>query len=748
MDRQTGNVILVIVGILLTSVLVGLINHGNDITTSNNMDPAAAVNNADVAASADDNDNSATEDKTGTEAEVASTASTSTEEDEASVRNQQEVDERFVGRVAAPPFPASTDWLNVDNPITLDGLQGKIVLLDFWTYGCINCIHMIPILAELEEKYADELVVIGVHSAKFENEGETENIRQIVQRYDLHHPVINDSDFAVWRTYDVRAWPTFTLIDPRGNVVAVQSGEVPFEAFDAYLSNMIEYYDNLGTDELNREPLAVALEGAGDPGTPLLFPGKVLADAAGGRLFIADSNHHRIVIADLQTYEVLDTIGTGQRGFADGSYDEAQFHQPQGMALADNTLYVADVNNHALRAVDLEGRDVRTIAGTGEMGRGIPPFSIVIEDPLAFDLRSPWDVELSDDGLLYIAMAGTHQIWQLDLERNLLQAAVGNGREAQLSTTLSGSELAQPSGLYFHAGQLYFADSESSTVRVAHIPEDEVRVIAGTTENNLFEFGDADGAPGASRLQHALGVVGNADGTQIFIADTYNSKIKMYDPRSDEVTTLYGLSGNGGFRDGDATVAQFDEPGGLDYAGGKLYVADTNNHAIRVIDLDSGMVETVQFPNPQALTIESNAVTVLGGNAADDEQIQLQTQTVSAGDGELVLNITLPEGFKINEITDSTIALSSDGDAVQFESERVIIEEKSVQVPVTFSEGEAALSLDMTLFYCEAQEEAFCLINQVTIHAPVTVASAGSNRSIMIERTVILPEGVALTGDL
>jgi thiol-disulfide isomerase/thioredoxin len=293
------------------------------------------------------------------------------------------VDERYVGSVPAPAFPADVDWLNVENPLTIEGLQGKIVILDFWTYGCINCIHMIPVLDALSETYEEELVIISVHSAKFDNEGQTENIRQIVQRYNIHHPVINDSDFAVWRTYGVRAWPTFGIIDPRGNVVAMQSGEIPLDAFDQYIASMIQYYDDLGTDELNREPLEVAIEGAGDPGTPLLFPGKVLVDGEGERLFIADSNHHRIVIADLNTYEVLDTIGTGRRGFDDGDYESATFFQPQGMALDSETqtLYVADTTNHAIRAVQLDTQTVRTIAGTGNKGRGLVPFGVEEDNP-------------------------------------------------------------------------------------------------------------------------------------------------------------------------------------------------------------------------------------------------------------------------------------------------------------------------------------------------------------------------------
>ncbi|MBC7811248.1 MAG: redoxin domain-containing protein, partial [Burkholderiales bacterium] len=526
-------------------------------------------------------------------------------EEPAAVTDSQP-DERFVGAVPSPDFPTGVDWINVDAPLTLEDLRGKVVLLDFWTYGCINCIHMIPILAQLEEKYADELVVIGVHSAKFENEGETTNIRQIVQRYDLHHPVINDSDFAVWDTfgpYGVNAWPTFALIDPRGNILAVQPGEVPFEAFDRVIGGMVEYFDASG--EINREPVELSLEGAGLPSTALRFPGMVLADTDGSRLFIADSSNNRYIIADLNTFEVLDTIGSGAQGYEDGDYDTAQFDTPQGMTLSPdgNTLYIADVNNHVIRAVDLAEQTVTTIAGTGIMGRTFVPFDEELP-ALETTLRSPWDVEMGEDeNILYIAMAGTHQIWSMDLSAGTLGPFIGSGIEGLRGGEFRRAELAQPSGLYLSDNILYIADSESSSVRAADLEADEVVTLAGPAQNNLFQFGDVDGETGISRLQHALGVVGVEDGT-LYVADTYNSKIKRLDPETMTIETALGEGGVGGYLDGGADFAQFDEPGGIDYANGLLYVADTNNHAIRIIDLDTLEVSTVTFPNPEALQIE------------------------------------------------------------------------------------------------------------------------------------------------
>ncbi len=637
--------------------------------------------------------------------------------------------------LALPPFPDGLEWVNVTEPLTVEGLRGKIVVFDFWTYGCINCIHMIPVLQQLEEKYTDELVVIGVHSAKFANEGETENIRQIAQRYDVHHPIINDRDFAVWRTYGIRAWPTFMIVDPLGNIVALQSGEIPFDAFDQFIGGMVDYWD----EELDRTPLEFAPEGDGALPGLLAFPGKVTV--ADDRLFIADSSHHRIIIADLTTYEVLDVIGTGYRGMDDGDFATATFNTPQGMALRGSTLYIADTNNHAIRAADLDSRTVTTVAGTGSKGSGIINFDAIVDNPLNFDLRSPWDVELGVDDTLYIAMAGTHQIWEMNLEEGWLTPSAGSGREAMLNTSLERSELAQPSGLYYRDGRLYFADSESSTIRVADYNEREVETLSGTTDNSLFDFGDVDGALGDSRLQHALGVTGTPDGI-LYIADTYNSKIKRID--ADNVTTtLFGQDGNGGFSDGGPEQAAFDEPGGLEYArlpDGRevLFVADTNNHVIRIIDLANETVETLVFPNPEALQIQER-VTVIGGNQANDNRLVLPEQTLAAGAGSVNLRLTLPDGYKINETAPSLVGLRADGDAVGIESAEIRIENPDVTIPVNLNEGTATLTGTVAVYYCQIENETLCFIEEFELEVPVTVGAAGESE-ILIEREIVLPD--------
>ncbi|MFZ4813864.1 MAG: thioredoxin-like domain-containing protein [Phototrophicaceae bacterium] len=651
------------------------------------------------------------------------------------VMQAQDGGERYAGQPedAAIPFAAGLDWINVTEPLTLEDLRGKVVLLDFWTYGCINCIHMIPTLDQLEAKYPDELVVIGVHSAKFDNEGQTDNLRQIVQRYEMRHPVINDNEFTVWGDYGrfgVNAWPTFVLIDPRGNVYASQAGEVPFEAFDGVIGNMVAYFDTQG--ELNRDPLPqIAPELESAPPRALNYPGKVTVDEDGNRLFIADSVNHRIVIAALDTYEVLDVIGNGAQGFTDGEYASTQFYKPQGMALRGDTLYIADTFNHAIRAVDLSAQTVTTVAGTGVQGRS---FAQGTDFPaLQTDLRSPWDLAFGDGDTLYIAMAGTHQIWELDIVRGVMNVSVGTGREAQINGRLLASELAQPSGLYYDEGNLYFADSESSTVRMADIINNSVIVVSGTLENSLFDYGVQDGALGVNRLQHPLGVTGDDNGT-IYIADTYNSRIRVVS-QADLITETF--SGDiAGYADGALADARFNEPGGLDYADGKLYIADTNNHAVRVIDIATETVSTVTFPNPEALQIDGRA-TLIASNAFAGAET-LDVQEVAAGVGEIVFTLNLPEGYKINDLAPSLVTYTPAGNLTLDQTE-FALDDTTLTVPATFSEGDAALLAAFELYYCEAVNESLCFIERFALDVPISVTADGDASTLNLARTVTPP---------
>jgi thiol-disulfide isomerase/thioredoxin/sugar lactone lactonase YvrE len=632
-------------------------------------------------------------------------------------------------QVPAPAFPDGLEWLNVPAPLTLEMLRGKVVLLDFWTYGCINCIHMIPTLEQLEDLHGDNLVIISVHSAKFSNEAEMESLRQVIQRYDLRHPVVSDPDFAFWELYQVNAWPTFVIIDAAGNIAAMQAGEIPFEPFNRYITDLIAAARANNT--LNGQAIEFVPEAASPLAAPLSFPSKVLADAAGNRLFIADTHHHRLVIADLTSYEVLEVIGAGGSGFDDGDYAIATFDRPQGMALVGETLYVADTDNHAIRAVDLLTRTVRTVAGTGVQSFGRDLFG----EPLTTPLSSPWDLAFGD-GVLFVAMAGHHQLWALLFERNTIGPVVGSGFEGLLDAPFADAQLAQPSGLAYHDRQLYFADSESSSIRAADLTTRQTRTLAGPLVNDLFTYGDVDGTVGESRLQHPLGVTLGAEGS-VYVADTYNSRIKRIDPTTNTISTLAGHGSPGGFADGALAEAAFDEPGGLSYAGGRLYIADTNNHAIRVLDVNAGTVSTVVFPNPERLQIGERP-TLAASLPSHDETLLLPPQTIAASASEIMLRITLPEGYKLNDVAPSTAEWNNAGEAIRIEEIARIthISGHEVRVPVQLSVGEDTLYAFLNLYYCREEAQSLCFIDRITLEIPVVIAATGAGE-IIVERAII-----------
>ncbi|MBC7528853.1 MAG: redoxin domain-containing protein [Chthonomonadaceae bacterium] len=484
---------------------------------------------------------------------------------------------------AAPEFAAGLDWLNTEKSVSIKDLKGKFVLLDFWTYCCINCIHAIPTLKNLEHKYANNLAVIGVHSGKFDNEKDSRNIRDAVLRYELEHPVVNDKDYKIWKSYGVNAWPTLVLIDPEGNVIGSASGEPDYALFDRIIGEKREEFRKKNL--LNEVPIKWALERDKKPKTLLNFPGKIITDPVGNRLIFSDSNNNRIVIASL-TGAVQTVIGGKTSGLVDGDFTTAKFFRPQGLAFdaARNSIYVADTENHAIRKINLTTKIVSTLAGngkqaqyppTGGMGKGV-------------SLSSPWDV-LQRGNTLYIAMAGLHQLWTLDLETAVAEPFAGTGGENIVDGERKRAQFAQPSGLTTDGKFLYVADSEVSAVRSVNLATGAVKTLVG---KGLFDFGDVDGAPGKARFQHPLGVT--YKGGALYVADAYNHKIRKLDLTNRNVSTLIG-TGKRGSADSSATISGLNEPNGVAWSGNQLFIADTNNSLIRVFDVSTGQVKTLTF---------------------------------------------------------------------------------------------------------------------------------------------------------
>jgi thiol-disulfide isomerase/thioredoxin len=437
-------------------------------------------------------------------------------------------------RVRAPEL-RGRGWLNTGGrDLTLADLRGKILLLDFWTFCCINCLHVLDELRPLEEKYGDVLVVIGVHSPKFEHERDPAALAAAVERYDVHHPVLDDADMVMWQQYAAKAWPTLAVVDPAGYLVASMAGEGHAEGLSRLLDELVAEHEAKGTLHRGDGPYVPPAA----PDTVLRFPGKAI-ELPNGNLLVSDSARHSVVELAADGETVVRRIGDGERGRTD---DPPRFSEPQGLcllpervaAVAGYDVVIADTVNHLVRGLKLATGTVTTVAGSGRPWRSTVDDHA--HDALAADLSSPWDVAWYDDRVV-IAMAGIHQLWWFDPVKRTVGVYAGTTVESLRDGPLPDVWMAQPSGLSAAGDRLWIADSETSALR--WIAGGELHTAAG---QGLFDFGHVDGPAKEALLQHPLGVAALPDGG-VLVADTYNGAIRRYDPVTDTVSTVdTGLS--------------------------------------------------------------------------------------------------------------------------------------------------------------------------------------------------------------
>ncbi|MFJ5799456.1 NHL domain-containing thioredoxin family protein [Streptomyces decoyicus] len=429
-------------------------------------------------------------------------------------------------RVRAPELIGKGGWLNTGNKdLTLSDLRGRIVVLDFWTFCCVNCLHVLDELRELEERHRDTVVIIGVHSPKFVHEAEHQAVVDAVERYGVEHPVLDDPELATWKQYAVRAWPTLVVIDPEGYVVAQHAGEGHAHAIEKLVEELEAEHGAKGTLRRGDGPYVPPEPVA----TDLRFPGKAVR-LPGGSFLVSDTTRHQLVELAADGEQVLRRIGTGERGLTTDSFNE-----PQGLALLpDGRVAVADTVNHALRVFDPETGALETVAGTGKQWwQGSPTSGPARE----VDLSSPWDIAWWQDRL-WIAMAGVHQLWTYDPAAGTVEVAAGTTNEGLVDGPAAEAWFAQPSGLAAAGDRLWIADSETSAVRwVEPAEEGDGYVVRTAVGTGLFDFGHRDGAADQALLQHPLGVTALPDGS-VAVADTYNHALRRFDPASGEVTTL------------------------------------------------------------------------------------------------------------------------------------------------------------------------------------------------------------------
>ncbi|KAM3834354.1 NHL repeat-containing protein 2 isoform 1-T1 [Vipera latastei] len=667
-----------------------------------------------------------------------------------------------------PEFGADLQWLNTEGSLSLHKhLCGKVVVLDFFTYCCINCIHILPDLHDLEEKYSDKdgVLIIGVHSAKFPNEKVLDNIKSAVLRYNITHPVVNDVNATLWHELEVSCWPTLVIVGPRGNILFSLVGEGHKDKLFLFTTIALKYYKEQG--QINSNRIRTQLYRDSLSSSPLLFPGKIAVDSSENTLVIADTGHHRILVVGKNGH-ILHIIGGSDRGRNDGNFSEASFNSPQGVAIKDNIIYVADTENHLIRKIDLRLELVSTVAGVGIQGTDKEGGAKGDEQPIS----SPWDITLGslathEDSVLWIAMAGIHQIWALllesgklpkgsDLKKGTCLRFAGSGNEENRNNAYPHKAgFAQPSGLSVAAEDpwscLFVADSESSTVRTISLKDGAVKHLVGGERDpmNLFAFGDVDGAGMNAKLQHPLGLTWDKKRSLLYVADSYNHKIKFVDPKMKNCATLAGTGEASNVIGSSITTSTFNEPGGLcvEDGGRFLYIADTNNHQIKVIDLETRTVsllplqhvDTVDSINRGSIKMSDQAE--LPKLPKSTPHFQLPSLTVSPGQAlQFVLMLKLPPNTNLTEEAPSSWFFTAEGnewllcDPHRSGTIADLFEQPIIpfQLPTSCLESEALLSINVCLYYCSKDSNA-CMMKGISFNQPFHIANVNQKNIAPIE---------------
>ena len=587
------------------------------------------------------------------------------------------------GHPRAPDLDRVGTWLGTDRPLLFSAaLKGRVVLLDFWTSGCVNCLHALPVLRAVEERFRSQpFQVVGIHSGKFDAEKDVSAVAEAMSRHGIQHPVGTDSDLVIWEQYAIHGWPTSVLVDARGYAVAWFRGEPELGALTAWIQAALD--DGRARGVLAPGPAEFQRPAVRDTG-PLAFPGKVLGLAAGG-LAVADSGHHRLLLLDAEG-RLTRTVGSGLEGFSDGSPDTASFSSPQGLAERDGALYVADTGNHALRRVELATGRVQTVAGTGKKASGAIQAAA---DARSVALRSPWDVAFLGDSL-WIAMAGAHQLWRFDPSTGALAAGAGNGREGLADGPLADATFAQPSGLATDGKVLYVADSEASALRRVDPRAGMVKTLAG---EGLFEFGLRDGALGQGRFQHPLGLA--LAGPVLWVSDTFNGAVRRVSLADAQVTTVArGLA----------------QPGGLTVSAGRLVVADTDHHRLVAVDGATGGVSPLVLRGVAPPSVRGLVEHPVLATRALPVQ-HLEDATVASTGATLVLEVRLPDGHTFTAGAPQRIELSVAGRSVpvQLEGSGLVLR-ATTPIPPLETASDALYSV--ALFYCRDGRGSVCLVDR------------------------------------
>lgn len=584
------------------------------------------------------------------------------------------------GQIYAPEFPAGLEWLNSLQPMTLQQFHNKIVLVYFWSMSSLDCLEVVPELERLRTKYPAELIVVGIHSPLSAYEKDSEAIRHTILRNDITFPVINDSGLQMWNEYGIKTRPAFVLINPAGRVIGVHEGTGVFALFDSIISQAITYFD--ADSLIGRHKIGFVPEVLRREQSLISYPADIVADTGGTRLYLSDSRNHRI-LAMTTSGKLEFIIGSGRKGNQDSSFANANFERPEGLAIDGEVIYVADAGDHSIRAVNLKNKDVKTIVSNSA------------------GLKYPRDL-VALNGKLYITVEGANQIWAVDLASKEVEPFAGSGKIGKTDGQLFEADLGRPSGITTDGTKLYFVDSEGGAVRAIDPNAGQVETILGTD------------------LQKPEGITYH-DGL-LYVADSYNHQVKVVDPTKKTISSLAG-SGSKGFVNGAAAVASLFEPTGLAVAGGKLFVADCNNQQLRVVDMTTQRVSSLQITNLGAIARQTIA------NFAGKE-VKLPPAKLKSGAGKISIALMMPDGYRMLEQGVFFVNFrSSNTKVVSFTltPKEITLNQATgeFEIPLSGVIGTANVTIDVVL-YMQKEGQQACYYDMIRANVPVTIEDKGS----------------------
>lgn len=504
-----------------------------------------------------------------------------------------------------------------------DCFHEKIIVLYVWTFSDIHSAHMMQKITGIDKRHSSAgVTTVGVHSPKYEHEKNKTNVRHAIDEQSIQFPVVNDNGLQLWKHIGCQIWPTVLVFGSDFVPLYIFEGENHIQHLELFLQAILNFYkSNVRAITTKTSPDDFNSNQTTTKSTRFTYPSHVCV-TSNGQICISFAGSNQLILCEVDG-KVLEIVGNGHPGLADGDIQQAEFDSPHGLVEFNSCVYVADTNNHAIRVFDPASRRVLTLIGTGRLGNDKIGGLKRSQQPIA----SPWDLCITESPfdhktVLLISMAGQHQIWayafeetqwwnDVTLPKNSCLAVIGSGvQENRNSTEPLSACLAAPrgicNGIMNGESVIFIADSNSSSIRVVTLKDgNTANLIGGDVDpTNLSAFGDLDGSAHSAKLQHPLGVAFHYPTSQLYLTDTFNNKLKRIDMNTRVCSSYFVTDIDTKKQRGETNYAKFNEPHGLAIFDHFIFVADKNNSHLKRIDLNNGTIVRCRFDLSETLNEE------------------------------------------------------------------------------------------------------------------------------------------------